>query len=177
MLVFEGSKHVGQLQFRPYVPDTVTPKGIMDPLYWADFSGYAPRLPERTLALFCYHVGQLDNTSNRDSRYFGKGIGARLLVETVAWAASAGFEAVVAKGCPPFRPVIEFMGGLPTEVYETHGFVAEAGYLDPYLRPAFGDMLAGRHGPQLQSALMEIVDSGVDLDEAAGVSVCVRRIS
>ena len=122
MLVFDGPNHVGQLQFRPFVPDTVSPNGLHDPLYWMDFKGHSPQLPGQTLALFCYHVGQLDNSPARDPRYFGKGIGIRLLNETVSWAASAGFGAVVAKGCPKFRPVIEYMGGLPSEIYQQQGF-------------------------------------------------------
>ena len=86
MLVYDGPMHVGQLQFRPYIPDTMSPDGLHDPLYWMDFSGNAPPLPDRTLALFCYHVGQRDNTSSRDSRYFGRGIGVRLLEKTLEWA-------------------------------------------------------------------------------------------
>ena len=57
MLVFEGERHVGQLQFRPYVSNTVSPNGLHHPLYWMDFQGRAPDMPERTLALFCFHVG------------------------------------------------------------------------------------------------------------------------
>ena len=75
MLVFDGTMCVGQLQFRPYVPDTVSPNGLHDPLYWMDFNGSAPALPAHTLTLFCYHVGQLDDTDVRDTRYFGRGIG------------------------------------------------------------------------------------------------------
>jgi len=171
MLVYDGSMHVGQLQFRPYVPNTVSPDGLHDPLYWMDFKGHAPQLPERTLALFCYHVGQLDNTGARDSRYFGKGIGVRLLDETLMWAASAGYEAVVAKGCPRFRPVIEYMGGMPTEVYQGRDFVVAASYHDRDLRSTVDDMLGGRFGKQPQKAL-----EGVDLGEAAEVSVCFRML-
>src|SRR5262245_7787495 len=68
MLVFDGDTCVGQLQFRPYIPDTVSPNGVHDPLYWMGFNGYAPVLPAQTLALFCYHVGQLDDTDARDAR-------------------------------------------------------------------------------------------------------------
>ena len=110
MMVFDGPVHVGQLQFRSYMPDTVSPNGIMDPLYWMDFRGHAPRLSEKTIALFCFHVGQIDNTPARDSHYFGRGIGISLLRNTMAWAKDAGFEALIAKGCPGYRPVIEFMG-------------------------------------------------------------------
>jgi GNAT superfamily N-acetyltransferase len=165
MLVYDGSMHAGQLQFRPYVPNTVSPNGLHDPLYWMDFKGHAPDLPSQTLALFCYHVGQRDDTSERDPRYFGRGIGLRLLEETLRWATSAGFEAVVAKGCPRFRPVIEYMGGMPTEVYKTKDFEVVASYHDPDLRAAFDDML-------LSNDL-----EGVDLDDAAEVSVCVHRPS
>lgn len=90
MLVFEGAQHVGQLQFRPYVPLTQSPKGLFHPLYWMDFQDHAPDLPEKTLTLFCFHVGQLDNTTERDAAYFGRGIGIKLLKKTVDWAAASG---------------------------------------------------------------------------------------
>ena len=171
MLVFDGSTHVGQLQFRPYAPETVSPDGLHDPLYWMDFGGYAPRLPERTLALFCYHVGQLDDSADRDPRYFGKGIGVRLLDETLSWAAATGFQAVVAKGCPRFRPIIEYMGGLPAEAYVGRGFSIAAAYHDPDLLVAVKQMIAGSVDQEIGNVL-----KGVSLDKAAEVSVCVRML-
>jgi GNAT superfamily N-acetyltransferase len=142
MLVFEDQKHIGQLQFRPYVPNTVSPGGLHDPLYWMDFQGHAPDLPVKTLSLFCYHVGQTDNTQSRDPRYFGKGIGLRLLNRTLQWAKGAGFEAIIAKGCPGYRSIIEFMGGMPTEVYQEQGFKIAATYIDQELRTIVGSMSA-----------------------------------
>jgi GNAT superfamily N-acetyltransferase len=150
MLVFDGQKHIGQLQFRPYVPDTVSPQGLHHPLYWMDFQGQAPALPAKTLALFCYHVGQTDNSQARDSRYFGKGIGMRLLNETLKWAKDAGFEAVVAKGCPGYRSIIEYMGGMPTEVYQEQGFKIKATYIDLELRTVV-ETLAGDWDPNKAS--------------------------
>ena len=172
MLVYEGSTHAGQLQFRPYIPGTVSPDGLRHPLYWMDFEDQAPQMPERTLALFCYHVGQLDNTAERDPRYFGRGIGVRLLEETVNWAASAGFEAVVAKGCPNIWPVIRFMGGLPSEVYQRQGFIMAARYHDRDLRQEVEDMLKGPFGKELKKLLQ-----GRDLEEVAEVSICVKTFS
>ena len=171
MLVFDGDRHVGQLQFRPYVPNTVSPAGLHDPLYWMDFQGQAPPLPKRTLALFCYHVGQTDNTQNRDSRYFGKGIGLRLLHETLEWASAAGFEAVTAKGCPNFRPIIEYMGGMPAETYRQQGFALAATYPDPELRSAVKGMLKGDFGPERREAA-----KGLDPDRVSEVSVCVLKV-
>jgi len=172
MLGFEGERHVGQLQFRPYVPNTVSPAGLHHPLYWMDFQGRAPELPARTLNLFCFHVGQTDDTQARDSRYFGHGIGIRLLTEMLNWAAGAGFQAVVAKGCPGFRPIIEYMGGLPTETYRSQGFTVAATYQDEELRQAVEDMRTGRSGPERQKAV-----AGLDPDKAAEVSVCVKRLT
>lgn len=160
MLVLDGPKHIGQLQFRPYVPHTVSPRGLHHPLYWMDFQDRAPDLPEKTLALFCYHVGQTDNTQARDPRYFGQGIGLRLLKETLRWAKDAGFEAVVAKGCPGYRPIIEYMGGLPTEVYRAQGFEITAAYIDQELRTVV-ENLAGDWDP----------------DRASEVSACVKFFS
>ena len=177
MLAFEGEAHVGQLQFRPYVPDTRSPKGLHDPLYWMDFQGHAPSLPERTLALFCYHVGQLDDTDARDPRYFGRGIGIKLLDETLAWAQSVGFEAVVAKGLSSLRPVIEYMGGMPTAVYTSRNFLQAAAYRDTELRSCLDEVLHGRYGIALQEALQTLVAAGVNLDEAAMVTVCLRKFA
>ena len=172
MLVYEGSTHAGQLQFRPYIPNTVSPHGLHHPLYWMDFEDHALRMPERTLALFCYHVGQLDNTAERDPRYFGRGIGVRRLEETVNWAASVGFEAVVAKGCPNFWPVIRFMGGLPSEVYQRQGFTVAAKYHDRDLLQVVEDMLTEPSGENLQKLLQ-----GRNPDEAAEVSICVKTFA
>ena len=87
ILAFDATQHVGQLQFRRYAADTRSPKGLWDPLYWGEFGNEAPALPDRTLSIYCYHVGQLDDTDDRDradARYLfwnqGRGgIGLRLL--------------------------------------------------------------------------------------------------
>jgi GNAT superfamily N-acetyltransferase len=157
MLVFDDQKHIGQLQFRPYVPNTVSPHGLHHPLYWMDFQGQAPDLPEKTLSLFCYHVGQTDHSQARDSRYFGKGIGSRLLKETLQWSKEAGFEAVIAKGCPGVRSIIEYMGGMPSQVYLGQGFKIVTTYLDRELRTVVANLAEGR-----------------EPDKASEVSVCVR---
>jgi hypothetical protein len=172
MLVFEGDVHIGQLQFRPYVADTVSPKGLYESLFWMDFKGHAPALPEKTLALFCYHVGQLDDTEKRDARYFGRGIGVTLLDETIAWAISQGFEAIVAKGCPDFKPIVEFMGGMPASLYQTRKFHVASTYQDHDLRATIAEMLAGKFGEEKQKDL-----AGIDLDKACEVSVCVRMLT
>ena len=176
MLVFDGDLCVGQLQFRPYVPGSVSPNGLHDPLYWMDFGGRTPPLPERTLALFCYHVGQLDESDARDPRYLGRGIGTRLLDETLAWAGGAAFAAVVAKGLTPLWPVVQYMGGMPDAVYTSRGFHAAARYHDRDLRVALDEMLAGRYGEERRAGLRALVDQGADLDAAAGVTVCVRAL-
>jgi GNAT superfamily N-acetyltransferase len=161
MMVFDGQKHIGQLQFRPYVPNTVSPAGLYDPLYWMDFQDYAtPDLPRNTLALFCYHVGQTDNTQDRDPHYFGKGIGLSLLDKTLEWAESAGFEAVIAKGCPGYRPIIEFMGGMPSDVYRKKGFKIAAVYVDQELR-----------------SIVERMNWECAPEKASEISVCIRYFS
>jgi GNAT superfamily N-acetyltransferase len=160
MMVFEGQKHIGQLQFRPFVPNTVSPQGLHHPLYWMDFQGHAPDLPGKTLSLFCYHVGQTDDTQARDSRYFGKGIGLSLLEKTLRWAEDAGFEAVIAKGCPGYRSIIEYMGGMPTEVYQEKGFKIIATYIDQELK-----------------GVVETMSGEWDPDKASEIGVCVRYFS
>jgi hypothetical protein len=141
-----------------------------------DFNGYAPDLPAQTLALFCYHVGQLDDTDARDARYFGRGIGARLLEETTSWATTAGFTTIVAKGLTALRPVVEYMGGLPAAVYSAHSFVEAVSYHDAALRTALDEMLAGRYGAARQDALRTLVQTGASLDDAARITICVRRL-
>jgi GNAT superfamily N-acetyltransferase len=162
MLAFDGDQHVGQLQFRRYEPNVRSPKGLWDPLYWADFAGHAPDLPARTLAVFCYHVGQLDDTDARDPRYQGRGLGLSLLDHFLDWALQAGFAAVVAKAVPPYLPVMIFMGGQPASVYQTRGFETVANWVDPELRAIVTDR--------------ELTPDGVDPDDAARVSCCVRRL-
>ena len=105
ILAFEEGVHIGQIQFRPYEPGVVSPNGLYDPLYWMDFEDQAPKMPDRSLSLFCFHVGQLDNTDRRDPRYMGRGIGSRLLDETIAWAEKAGFSAIIAKGLSSLWPI------------------------------------------------------------------------
>lgn len=171
MMVFEGRQHVGQLQFRPYIPQTRSPKGLFHPLYWMDFQDRSPVLPDKTLALFCYHVGQLDNTTARDARYFGRGIGIQLLEKTVNWAAASGFEALVAKGLPNFRPVIEFMGGLPAETYQQHGFKVADSYVDRQLQTELENMLRDPSRESLRKALMD-----TDLNETSRICICVKDL-
>ena len=169
MLVFEGRQHVGQLQFRPYIPHTRSPKGLFDPLYWMDFQDRTPALPDKTLALFCYHVGQLDNTTERDARYFGRGIGIQLLEKAVNWAAASGFQAVVAKGLSSFRPVIEFMGGLTAETYQQNGFRIADSYVDHQLRTELEKMMKDPLRESLRKALLD-----ADLNEASTICICVK---
>jgi len=176
MLAFEAARHVGQLQFRPYLPGTASPDGINDPLYWMDFGGQAPPLPERTLALFCYHVGQLEDGGARDPKYFGRRMGTDLLDASIAWATSSGFRAVVAKATPPTWPIPQFMGGMPPGVYASRGFEQAVSYHDAALRRGLDGVLEGRYGRQWQQELGRLVQEGANLDELATATICVLRI-
>jgi GNAT superfamily N-acetyltransferase len=161
VLAFDGDAHVGQLQFRLHVPGTRSPAGLHDPLYWGDFGEHEPPLPTGALGLFCYHVGQLDDTDARDARYQGRGIGAQLLDTLLAWADERGVPALVAKAVPPHRPVMAFMGGQPPAVYEERGFTTVASWVDADLRA-----VVARDG---------LAPAGVSLDDASRVSCCIRR--
>ncbi|MEM7017688.1 MAG: hypothetical protein AAF512_10185, partial [Pseudomonadota bacterium] len=79
ILAFDGTQHVAQLQFRRYDAALHSAEGIWNPDYWGDFGEHAPSLPQATLAVFCYHVGQLDDSDTRDPKYQGRGIGLALL--------------------------------------------------------------------------------------------------
>lgn len=160
MLAFDGGLHVGQLQLRRHAPGTRSPNGLHDPLYWGDFGIHEPDVPDGAIAVFCYHVGQTDDTDARDGRYQGRGVGVQLLDALVAWADEHGIPAIVAKAVPPFRPVMMFMGGQPASTYEGRGFVTVASWIDDDLRA-----LVARDG---------LAPDGVSLDEVARVSCCVR---
>ena len=73
VLAFDGGRHVAQLQLRRYEAGRRSPRGLDEPLYWMDFDGHVPPLPERTIVVFCYHVGQTDDSDARDPRYWDGG--------------------------------------------------------------------------------------------------------
>lgn len=163
ILAFDGDTHVGQLQFREHRPGVRSPSGLHEPLYWDDFDDHEPPLPAGTLAVFCYHVGQLDDTEARDARYQGRGIGTQLLDTFLGWADARGVPAVVAKGVPAHRSVMAWIGGQPASVYERRGFETVTSWVDPELRA-----VVARRG---------LAPEGVDLDEAARVACCVRWLA
>ncbi|HEY8623370.1 MAG TPA: hypothetical protein VIM74_05850 [Casimicrobiaceae bacterium] len=176
-LAFDGGRCVAQLQFRPYVPGNRSPNGIHHPLYWMDYPPETPSLPERSLSLFCYHVGQVENDpEQRDPRYLGRGIGQELLRQTVDWAAVNGFDAVIAKGLAPSWPVIQYMGGMPCPVYELHGFEPVYAYFDSELRQVLDEILLGAYGARRLIELTEEAEKGADLDALAEVRIYVRRL-
>ena len=160
VLAFDGAQHVAQLQFRAYERKLRSPDGIWDPLYWGDFGDDAPVLPDRSLSIFCYHVGQLDDSERRDPRYQKRGLGQALLDFFLAWAADAGFAAITAKATPSDRAVMAFMGGQPPLVYEARGFDVVDSWIDTQLRKVI-----------LEKGL---VAKDVDPGEAARVSCCVK---
>jgi GNAT superfamily N-acetyltransferase len=160
LLAFDGEQHVGQLQFRRHEPGTRSPQGVFDPLYWGDFGMHEPRVPDGAITLYCFHVGQLDDSDARDARYQGRGIGGQLLDALVAWADDRGIPAIVAKAVPPYRPVAMFMGGLPAAAFEERGFATVGSWVDEDLRA-----VVARDG---------LAPEGVGLDEAARMSCCVR---
>jgi GNAT superfamily N-acetyltransferase len=158
VLAFDGDRHVAQLQFRAYEPGVRSPDGLWDPLYWMDFAGRDLPVPDGSLAVFCYHVGQLDESDDRDPAYLGRGIGLQLLDEFVAWAARAGFGGIVAKATPASRPVMGFMGGQPAAAYGERGFVTGPSWVDDDLATVVRDR--------------ELASAG-ELPAAATVAACV----
>lgn len=178
VLVFDGDQHVGQLGFRRYEPGVRSPSGVMDPLYWGDLADApALELPRSTLNVFCYHVGQLEVGAARDARYQRRGIGLRLLDELLGWAEGAGFDAIVAKAVPPYRPIAVFMGGHPAAAYADRGFDVVAQWPDDDLRAALDRMLRGDFGDETRAAIRSLVDQHFDLDAASEVAMCVRRFA
>ena len=157
ILGFDGDQHVAQLQFRSFIPDTRSRNTLWDPLYWMDFGEEAVGATD-ALAVFCYHVGQLDDSDNRDPTYMGRGIGLQLLDEFLCWAHGTEASAVVAKATPAARSVMAFMGGQPKAAYEGRGFRTVSSWCD--------DELAG---VVIDSGLVEVED----LPDAATVACCV----
>ena len=134
ILAFDGTRHVGQLQFRRYDPGLRSPKGVYEPAYWGDFGAHAPDLGDNALAVFCYHVGQTDDSEARDPAYFGRGIGLALLDHLLDWARERGFDSVVAKATPAARPIMTLMGGQPPAAYRERGFEIASSWLDEQVR-------------------------------------------
>ena len=139
ILGFDQAQHVAQLQFRRYDASLRSPNGLWDPLYWGDFGDHAPQLPHATLAVFCFHVGQLEDSDARDARYQGRGIGLEMLDFLIEWATARQFEAMVAKFTPAPRAVMSFMGGQPESAYTARGFRTHAAWVDEQLRDVIGD--------------------------------------
>ena len=176
ILAFEEGAHVAQLQFRPYESGVVSPNGLHDPLYWMDFEDHSPPMPDRSLALFCYHVGQLDNTDRRDARYMGRGIGAQLLDETIAWAERNGFSAIIAKGLSSLWPIPQYMGGMPTEIYLRRQFKIAASYFDQELLRWIDEMVNRTGEDEMQKALRIMVNKVTNTKDAARIDICVRTL-
>jgi GNAT superfamily N-acetyltransferase len=164
VLAFDGGRHVAQLQLRRYRPGERSPSGLDEPMYWMDFDDHAPSLPEQTIAVFCYHVGQTDDSDARDPHYWGRGMGVQLLDVLVGWAADHGY-AIVAKGVPAARPVMTFLGGQPSSVYESRGFTTAATWVDAELRAVVARDHLAPPGDE------------TTLDDHARVACCVKRLT
>ncbi len=162
VLAFDGDQHVGQLQLRRHDPKLRSPEGIWNPDYWGDFGDEVPPLPDATVGLFCFHVGQTDDSEDRDPRYHGRGIGLALLDHALAWVTEQGFEAIVAKHTPPSRVVMGFMGGQPESAYAQRGFENIASWVDPQL----AETVVQR----------ELVAPDADPDDIARVGLCIKRL-
>ncbi|MFT4562221.1 MAG: GNAT superfamily N-acetyltransferase [Gammaproteobacteria bacterium] len=162
ILAFDGNLHVAQLQFRRYERNLRSPNGLWDPLYWGDFGAQAPELPPDTVALFCYHVGQTEDSEARDSRYQGRGIGLALLDYFIEWATHNEYSAIVAKCTPSDRAVMSFMGGQPVDAYLDRGF----------------DSILSWRDQQLAEVIQEkkLAVASADLNIAARVGCCVKYI-
>lgn len=173
-LVFDGPQHVGQLQFRRYNPKLRSPNGLHDPLYWGDFSAIvSPELPDRTLNLFCYHVGQLAPGDERDTRYQGRRIGSGLLDALINWADAARIEAIVAKAVPAVRAVAVFMGGQPAAVYAERSFDIVARWQDADLLAHLEETMSD--DSTLAVEMRRLVEFGNGLGAASEMALCVRQ--
>jgi GNAT superfamily N-acetyltransferase len=130
ILGFDADTHVAQLQFRRYEANVRSPAGAWHPLYWMDFGNHAPLMPDRTICIGCYHVGQLQSGEERDRRYQGRGIGRALLETLLDWVPRNDVPALIAKATPAVRTVSSFLGGMPAHTYESVGFTTTARWTD-----------------------------------------------
>ena len=163
VLAFDGVQHVAQLQFRRYERTCRSPDGLWDPLYWGDFGVHAPALPANSLSVFCYHVGQLDESERRDARYQGRGLGLALLDALIDWAAGNGFAAIAAKAVPSHRAVMAFMGGQPPNVYLDRSFQVATSWIDEQLLDVVREKA--------------LVPEGTNPDASARISLCVKFLA
>ena len=141
-----------------------------------DFEDQAPKMPDRSLSLFCFHVGQLDNTDRRDPRYMGRGIGTRLLDETIAWAEKAGFSAIIAKGLSSLWPIPQVMGGMPTELYLRRQFKIATSYYDQQLLEWIPGMFNKTGEDERQKAINIKENIGANYKDGARIDICVRAL-
>ncbi len=162
ILAYDGDQHVGQLQFRKYRPGLRSKEGIFSPDWWGDFAGRKPDFPDRTLCIYCYHVGQLTDGEARDPRYQGRGLGAALLDHLVEWADANGFGAVVAKAVPANTEVMRYMGGQPDGIYAAKGFACVDRWVDRQMH----DALVGR----------DLVPKDTDPESVAQVGLYMREL-
>ncbi|MGX5803219.1 N-acetyltransferase family protein [Bradyrhizobium sp. Arg314] len=139
ILAYDGDQHVGQLQFRKHLPGLRSREGIFSPDWWGDFADRRQNLPDRTLCIYCYHVGQLTDGEARDQRYQGRGLGAALLDHLVEWADANMFHAVVAKAVPANTAVMRFMGGQPENIYAAKDFIRIDRWVDRQMHGALVD--------------------------------------
>jgi GNAT superfamily N-acetyltransferase len=139
ILAYDGDQHVAQLQFRRHLRDLRSKEGIFSPDWWGDFAGRRQNLPDRTLCIYCYHVGQLTDGEARDQRYQGRGLGAALLDYLVDWADANMFGAVIAKTVPANTAVMRFMGGQPENIYAAKGFIRIDRWVDRQMHGALVD--------------------------------------
>lgn len=161
ILAFDGTKHVGQLQFRRYDRELRSPSGPSDTAFWGDFGASAPDLGLNALSVFCFHVGQTEDSAERDESYFGRGIGLGLLDYLLGWAEQQGYNAVAAKATPSARSVMTFMGGLPVASYRDRGFEVTSSWIDSQVR----DLVSERG----------VIVEAASPQETSEVSCCVRR--
>lgn len=163
ILAYDGDQHVGQLQFRKHLPDLRSTAGIFCPDWWGDFAGRRQNVPDRTLCISCYHVGQLTDGEARDQRYQGRGLGAALLDYLVDWADANRFGAVVAMTVPANTAVMRFMGGQPENIYAAKGFIRIDRWVDRQM-----------HGTLVDRGLIAKDD---DPESVATVGLYMRELS
>ena len=113
-------------------------------------------------SLFLTRPTLADYTADRDERYQGRGLGARLLDCFLDWAGARAFDAVIAKATPPHRPVMGFLGGLPAAVYEARGFETVTRWVDPDL-----DRVVRERSLVTES----------EIEDASTVACCVHRLA
>lgn len=135
MLIFDGTRYLGQLYLKEYDLHFSEQGGWTGERPWADFQIAEPlRLKGRFLTIGCYHIGRLPNGKQIPSLW-GRGIGKALLKALIEWYQSQQeIDGLLSWGLVPgSRKLLQWAGQMPYTLYRKFGFREIKKVRDPRL--------------------------------------------